>query len=175
MKALYTNLFEESQKLDEELKSLNKRIAFLKNKEEEILYASKMARLIDFFKENNFQTIISTSYDQEIGNRATIGKYKIELSNKTLTAKKYAPFVLYGYPSWSEQEIIENYDLLMLLERDERTIKYFGKDFSEGLSLNKLLEGFKLCSKDFAIFTQLVFYAEKVLKNKEFNENKACQ
>jgi len=174
MNTIFANLFDEKKEIEKEIYQLNKKIDKLQEKNKCLAYSCQIARLMDFFAEYNFNTIVNCQYEQEIHNRITIGYYSINIGNKKLVAKKSAPFVIYGNPSWEEQEIIENYDFLKSFERDEKTIEYFGYDFLENLSFDKLMYELKnnIGNNN---FDELVEYGKKLKSYKKKTKDVCVQ
>lgn len=164
MKNIKNDLFEDIQKIENEIQFINNQLSFLKEQEKKLKYTQDVLKLIDFFAEHDFKTIISKKYEQEIGNRSTIAIFTIELDGEILSAKKMAPFAMYGHPSWRDQEIITIHNFLSLFEKDERTIKFFGKDFTQNLSFEKFKNELQDKSKNFEKFNVLFNYAKKIHK-----------
>lgn len=165
MKNIHNEISDDTQKIENEIHFINNQLIFLKEQDEHLKYIKDVLRLIDFFKENDFRKIISIKYEQEIGNRSTIAIFTINLDNKVLSAKKLAPFAMYGHPSWEDQDIIALHGFLNLFEKNDKTIKIFGRDFLNNLSFEKLKNELQEKSKKIEKFNDLYDYAKKISKN----------
>lgn len=175
MNAVLIDLLKDRAENQNNLERINKEIEKLNSKERDISYAFDVIKLLDFFAEQKFRTILSCDYTQEIYSRATVALYEIKMDNKVLSAKKMAPFVVYGNPSWQEQEIIKTYDFLKSFERDELTKKYFGDDFLLNLSYNTIVNVLKYNVEE-CYFKELLDYAKIIKKSrKNRKEQNECE
>lgn len=173
MKTIFNRLFGEIKAVEKQIIDESEKLNELKCREIELCYASKIARLIDFFSQNNFQTIIDCKYEQEISNRITIANYSINLECLSFSAKKYAPFVIYGNPSWKEQDVIDNYDFLKSFERDQKTIEYFGENVLEGFSYEELIHVLKN-NQEKPYFIELLEYSRGAKNETKITKREFC-